>query len=127
MSLNAYPLKAAGPELVMYPIRLLGTGAADPTKQYGPGVSVTRLGLGNYRVTFKSNPGTYVNGWGSVQHTTVAAASSNQIHIDSDSVTSTTVDFFVVEDDATPALVDLSSSMKGELMLVYARQAVSAV
>lgn len=132
MSLNAYPLVAAGPALVVYPIRLLGTGAADPTKEYGPGVSVTRTGAGLYRVTFKANPLSFVGGFGMFGHTTPAAGVGNLIYIDSDSYNATnfTLDF-AVEDPGTeaaaPALVDLSSSMKAFLFLVFARTTATAV
>lgn len=48
------------PEERLYPVRFLGTGAADPTKQAGPGVTVTRTAAGVYKLTFAKNPGTLV-------------------------------------------------------------------
>jgi len=48
------------PELRDYHVRLLGTGASDPTKQYGPGVTVTRTAVGVFKFTFLSNPGIFV-------------------------------------------------------------------
>lgn len=44
----------------LYRVRLLGTGAAVPTKQVGPGVTVTRTGAGVLRFSFNENPGTFV-------------------------------------------------------------------
>lgn len=44
----------------LYRTRVLGTGAADPTKQAGPGVTITRTGVGVFKYTFAKNPGTFV-------------------------------------------------------------------
>jgi hypothetical protein len=44
----------------LYRIRLLGTGAADPTVEIGQGVTVTRTASGVYKVTFTDGPGTFV-------------------------------------------------------------------
>ncbi len=48
------------PEERRYRIRILGTGAADPTKEVGQGVTVTRTAEGVYKLTFAENPGTFV-------------------------------------------------------------------
>lgn len=45
----------------MYRVRILGTGAANPTKQIGHGVTVTRTAEGVYKFTFANNPGTFIN------------------------------------------------------------------
>lgn len=52
--------KTAIAEERLYPCRILGTGAAAPTKQAGPGVTVTRTSAGLYKVLFASNPGTFL-------------------------------------------------------------------
>lgn len=44
----------------LYRIRLLGTGAADPTVELGQGVTVARTATGVYRITFNDGPGTFV-------------------------------------------------------------------
>jgi hypothetical protein len=41
-------------------IRVLGTGAADPTKQVGVECTVVRRATGVYRITFTKTPGTFV-------------------------------------------------------------------
>lgn len=50
------------PEERKYRIRLLGVNGADPTKELGRGVTVTRTGEGAYRITFSGVPGTFI-GW----------------------------------------------------------------
>lgn len=41
-------------------IAMTGTGAAAPTKRYGQGVTITRTGVGVYRLTFKEQLGKFV-------------------------------------------------------------------
>lgn len=42
----------------IYKCGITGTGAATPTKRYGPGITVTRTAVGVFRYTFASHPGT---------------------------------------------------------------------
>lgn len=41
-------------------IRLLGTGAAAPTKEVGQGVTITRTAEGVYKITWTDNPGQFL-------------------------------------------------------------------
>lgn len=47
----------------IYRVGITGTGAANPTKRWGQGVTVTRSGAGVYVVTWAENPGNF-QGWG---------------------------------------------------------------
>ena len=60
MAYNAYPLLATQPEVRLHVIRLLGTGASVPTKEYGDGVTVTRGGAGVYTLTWADTPGIFL-------------------------------------------------------------------
>lgn len=51
---------ASEPEVRNHHVRLLGTGAAAPTKQIGQGIAVTRTALGVYKLTWTDNPGTFI-------------------------------------------------------------------
>ena len=62
MGRNAFPARTTVPDKVEHEIRLLGVNGADPTKEYGPGVTVTRTGEGAYLITWAESPGTFV-GW----------------------------------------------------------------
>lgn len=55
-----WPSQSSVPGERLYVLRLLGTGAADPTVEIGQGVTVTRTATGVYRVTFNEGPGTFV-------------------------------------------------------------------
>ena len=51
-----YPGRSAHREMVEFPVRILGTGAANPTKQEGNGVTVTWVSTGLYEVTWAESP-----------------------------------------------------------------------
>ena len=53
---QAYPTRATRPEVFTTHIRLLGVNGADPTKEEGEGVTVTRTGEGAYRIVFAEQP-----------------------------------------------------------------------
>lgn len=60
--MHFYDPKTSVPSERKYRIRILGANDADPSKELGQGVTVTRTGEGAYRITFAENPGTFV-GW----------------------------------------------------------------
>ncbi len=73
MSQDAFPVRASDPGIYTTKVRLLGTGAADPTEVYGADVSAVRTAAGRYTLTWATNPGTFVGySWG-VQSTTINA------------------------------------------------------
>lgn len=55
-----FPVISNTPGLKMHHVRLLGANGADPTKELGNGITVTRTGEGVYRLTWAQNPGTFV-------------------------------------------------------------------
>lgn len=56
-----FPTRSNVAELKEYHLRLLGTGAADPTKELGLGMTVARTAVGVFRITWLSGPGAFVN------------------------------------------------------------------
>lgn len=62
-------------------VRLLGTGAAAPTKQLGQGITVTRTGVGVYRLTFAENLGTWRGPIGApgLEATTMSAMADHSV------------------------------------------------
>lgn len=57
MARDAYPIRASERDLNVIHVRLLGTGAAVPTKVRGTNVTMSYIGVGQYRLTFNDNPG----------------------------------------------------------------------
>jgi hypothetical protein len=60
----------------IYRVGLTGTGAADATKRWGQGVTVTRQSAGVHRITFLENPGNF-QGWGQDVGATTPSAVKN--------------------------------------------------
>lgn len=55
-----FPTKTNVASERVYRVRLLGVNGADATKQFGPGVTVTRTSEGIYKFSFNENPGEFV-------------------------------------------------------------------
>lgn len=53
--------RSSEPEVTLHFTRILGTGAANPTKEVGAGITVTRTSEGLYKYTWRQNPGKFVN------------------------------------------------------------------
>ena len=60
MAHPGYETKSNVAEERVYRVRLLGVNDADPTKEFGPGVTVTRTSEGIYKFSFNDNPGTFI-------------------------------------------------------------------
>jgi len=60
MSGDAYPVRSSEPESRERTIRLLGVNNADPTKEVGKGVTVTRTAEGVYLITWTRDPGYFM-------------------------------------------------------------------
>lgn len=52
MSISGYKALVTEPELNEYVVQLVGQGAAAPLKNLGRNITVSRLGVGSYRLTF---------------------------------------------------------------------------
>lgn len=71
--MGANPQHTTEPEAYDLPVRMLGTGAAAPTNEVGRGVAITRIALGQYRLTFQDPPGRYIGPKGYAFQGTVPA------------------------------------------------------
>lgn len=73
MSQDAYDPRLSEPSIYTTKLRILGTGAGDPTEVYGADISVTWVATGRYLLTWAANPFTFagISGW-SLQATTQA-------------------------------------------------------
>lgn len=124
--LDAYPMKTQSPEMVVTFVRLLGTGAADPTKERGVGVTATRVALGQYRLTFAENLGTFLGANIQFAKNAPAAGSTKITTVDHDSytVTGRALDLFVEDPGSevtAPALADLTSDERVYVLVGFER------
>ena len=60
MGFPDFKSKTNVPSERIYRVRLLGVNGANPTKEFGPGVTVTRQSEGVYRFSFDENPGEFI-------------------------------------------------------------------
>lgn len=122
--LDAFPIRCQLGNVVLVPVRLLGTGADDPTKEVGPGLTATWVSTGKYRLTTKDYVGKLLGVLSGFGQAAPAASGGKLITWDHDSYTASSkaVDVFV-EDAGTeavaPALADLESTDKLFAVLVF--------
>ncbi len=108
-------------------VGITGTGAADPTRRAGPGVTVTRTAQGVYKYTFADNPGTFVGINGPCLRADTPSAVKDY-SVSGDTYTSPTgsADGFIEVSvwDAAAAAVDLAAAQYLDLTFVFAAQSV---
>ncbi len=122
--LDSFPLKCQVGNTVLLPVRILGTGAADPTKEVGPGVTITRVSQGKYRLTTSDYVGKLLGVLAQFGQAAPAAGGTNIVSWDHDSYTASSkaLDVFVEDpgtEAAAPALADLATTDKLFLLLVF--------
>jgi hypothetical protein len=66
----------------VFRVGITGTGAAAPTKRYGPGVTVTYIGTGIYRFTFATHPGTFLDFTYGLRDSTPGDVKAHTVHGD---------------------------------------------
>jgi hypothetical protein len=114
-----YPERTTLQESTEYVIRLLGTGAANPTKQEGEGVVVTRTGLGAYLVQFAENPFQFAAAYAGFINTTALTAVGWSVGFGDYDAVNKRLAFQV--GNASNAAADLTSPMRLTLVLLFAR------
>lgn len=110
MALNGYVERATEPDSYVIPVRFEGAGAANPTKNFGAGVTVTWVSTGLYRLTFSDAQGTYVGCLGAVSDTVPAGVAGFTFHPDQDSYTAAGKALDVTVYNAANALADLPAT-----------------
>lgn len=58
--MDFFPILSSEPEQRDYVISITGVDDANPTERNGAGLAVARTAEGVYRITFASNPGTFI-------------------------------------------------------------------
>jgi hypothetical protein len=110
MALNGYVDRASEPDSYVIPVRFEGAGAANPTKNFGAGVTVTWVSTGIYRFTFSDAQGTYVGCLATISDTVPAGVAGFTAHPDQDSYTAAGKAADVHVYNAAQALADLPAT-----------------
>lgn len=117
LDLEKYPPLVSEPELFTVKVRILGTGAATPTKVYGKGITVARTGAGVITLTFAASPGTYCGYQWGIDATTPGNVKNHDVVLTATSSTVYTVNFY----DASAAAHDLAATEWINLSLDFER------
>ena len=94
------------------PCRILGTGAANPTKEFGVGITPTWVSTGRYRFTFSEYPGTFLGAMCQFMEDAPVAGDGKLAIVDHDSwtVSGLALDI-VLEDPGTEAVANVLSDL----------------
>lgn len=124
MPQDSYPPRSTVPEELVVRIRMLGTGAAAPTRVVGQGCTITRTSAGLYKLTFSESPGTFV----SVGDLTLQAATPGDLKnhsVVADTWDSTARAIEVSLWDASGVAHDLAANEWITVSLVFRRTSVT--
>lgn len=119
MSFAQYDIKSNIPNERVHRARILGTGAAAPTKEVGPGITVTRTSEGIYKFTWAENPGTFV-GIGGFMFGDTTPGDVKAHDLTRDTYDSSTFSIEVHVWDATATLDDLDATETLDVSFVFA-------
>lgn len=111
-----YPARGTVQEGTDYAIRILGTGAATPTKQEGEGVTVSYLATGSYRITFAENPFQFIGAFYGLLATTNSALKGYTVVFTDYDATNFRLDFIVY--NSSFAAADLAATQR---LCIFAR------
>lgn len=122
--LDASLAKSTEPEKYDVPVRLLGTGANPPTIVIGKGVTISRTGVGDYKLTFADNPGPYCGFASGIEATTRSAMYGVTVVGKFTAATATaraTFELTVASGGTTPAVRELAAAEWVNLTINFKR------
>lgn len=108
-------------------VGITGTGAADPTRRAGPGVTVTRTAEGVLKFAFAENPGTFVGVAGhAFRAATPSGVAGYTIAGDTYTAPSGSTDGYIEVSvyNASDALDDLEANQYLDITFAFAAQSV---
>lgn len=114
-----YPVRSGVQEMTEYTVRILGTGAATPTKQEGEGVTVSYTSAGKYKVAFAEDPFQFISAIGTFIATTTADLKGYTVVFEDYNSTAKTISFVVYNSSFSAA--DLAATQRLCVVLRFAR------
>lgn len=112
------PTKTSVHEERVYRIRILGTGAADPTVEVGQGVTVAETATGVYEITWAKGPGTFI-GW-SCSFGAATPADLKGYTAVRDTYDTTNFVLAISVFDSSNAAADLAANQYADITVVFA-------
>lgn len=124
MSQDAWNEKSTEPEIVKSVIRMLGTGAAVPTKVFGRGLTLTRTSAGIINLIWIEYPGNYVGITGDCFEATVQNGLKGYTVVAGDwNAATRTITINIT--NAADTLTDLAAAQSLTLEVAFKRVAAS--
>lgn len=118
MGVATYEAQANVPSPRYHHVRMVGTGAAAPTKQVGQGITITRTAVGVYRLTWAENPGIFVGLNDGLQAVTPGDIKNHSLVWDTYDAATRSIE--VTLWDAAAAAHDLAANEFIHAMIVFA-------
>lgn len=122
MAMDGFPIRANKAELRAELVTMEGTGAAAPTKLYGPGITITRTGEGVYKFTWANNPGHFLGMTWGLGAATPADVSGHTVTHDTYDSSAKTIECTFAEQDFS--VFDLADNEFCTLVFWFATSAV---
>lgn len=119
---NAYPQRNTQPDVEYHDIRIQGAGASNPTKELGNGVTLTREGTGQYRITWSDSPGNFKGATYGLQAATPGNLAGHTVVFDTYDSSNLQLDFYLY--NASDTAHDLAAN---EYITVTVNFSTSAV
>lgn len=114
-----YPIRGSHQEGTEYVVRILGTGAATPTKQEGLGVTVSYVATGKYKITWAEDPYQFLSVTCGLLATTMADLKGYTVVFEDYNSTTKTMQFTVFNSSFNAA--DLAATQRLCINLKFAR------
>lgn len=116
-----YPALHTPLNIRTYHIRILGVNGANPTKQEGDGVTVTRVSEGLYEITWASNPFQFIGALSQLMCTTVADLKDTEVIFGDYNATTKKLRFTVFE---TGTAADLIATERLYIQVIFSESGV---
>lgn len=125
MSQDAYQAMCQEPGEITVPVRIIGTGAAAPTKVWGRDITMARSGVGVYTMTFGELPGAFagIGGYGFDAATPLNVAGCT-IAITTPSAGAKVITVTVYSGGTTPAARELAATEVLTMRLIFKKLSV---
>jgi phenolic acid decarboxylase len=122
MALDGFDVRSNKAGLRLEVVTMEGTGAAAPTKLYGPGMTITRTSEGLYKITWTDNPGTFLGMTYSLGAATPSAVSGHTVTYDDYVASTKSIEVLFAEQDFS--IFDLADNEYATLVFLFATTAV---
>jgi len=114
-----YPVRGSHQETTEYVLRILGAGAATPTKQEGLGMTVSYISTGKYKITWAEDPYQFLSAGYGLLPATIGDLKGFSVEFEAYNSTTKTMQFQLW--NASQSATDLATTQRLSIVLKFAR------